>query len=135
MAGIYVTDDRLIKVRISDPYFKSPLAFFLPRERVSDFRNRSQINSRIDLRIGIIDDPVFAERVKRTFPDAQVVTVPNYNTLPDFSRIDAALWTLTQAEAVAAAYPRIAAVEPSDVGDPYLFAGTGLGGRAWWVGW
>ena len=122
MAGIYVTDDRLIKVRISDPYFKSPLAFFLPRERVSDFRNRSQINSRIGLRIGIIDEPVYAARVKRTFPNAQVVVLPNYNTLPDFSQIDAALWTLTQAEAVAAAYPQIAAVEPSDVGDPYLFA-------------
>jgi hypothetical protein len=48
--------------------------------------------------------------------------LPNYNTLPDFSQIDAALWTLTQAEALAAAYPQIAAVEPSDVGDPYLFA-------------
>ncbi len=122
MAGIYVTEDRLIKVRISDPYLKSSLAFFLPRDRVGNFRSRTQINSRIGLRIGIIDDPVFVARAKLTFPNAQFVTVPNYNTLPDFSRVDAALWTLTQAEALAAAYPQIAAVEPSDVGDPYLFA-------------
>jgi hypothetical protein len=88
---------------MSDPYLKSSLAFFLPRDRVSDFRSRTQINSRTGLRIGIMDDPVFVARAKLTFPDAQFVAVPNYNTLPDFSRVDAALWTLTQAEAIAAA--------------------------------
>lgn len=61
-------------------------------------------------------------RVKRTFPKAELVVVPDYRTPPDFTKIHAAIWTLVQAEALAAAHPNLAAVEPSDSGDPYLFA-------------
>jgi proton glutamate symport protein len=122
MAGIFVTEDRLVKLRVSNPYFKSPLAFFLPRDRVGVFRSRAEITSRPGVRIGVFNDPVLLPRVQRTFPNAQIVVVPNYNVLPDFSQIDAAIWTLTQAEALAAAYPQLAAVQPSDAGDPYLFA-------------
>jgi proton glutamate symport protein len=122
MAGIYVTEDRLAKLRVSDPYFKSSLAFFLPRRQVDAFRSRNQIDSRTGVRIGVFNDPVLVPRLKRTFPNAQIVLVPYYNVLPDFNQVDAAIWTLTQAEAIAAAHPGIAAVEPSDAGDPYLFA-------------
>ena len=97
-------------------------AVFLPRERVDAFRTRSEILSRTDVRIGVFNDPVLVPRVKRTFPNAQIVLVPYYSELPDFSRIDAAVWTLAQAEAIAAAHPELAAVQPSDAGDPYLFA-------------
>jgi Na+/H+-dicarboxylate symporter/ABC-type amino acid transport substrate-binding protein len=122
MAGIYVTDERLATLRVSNPYFKSPLAVFLPRERANAFRTRSGIISRTGVRMGVFNDPVLVPRVKRTFPNAQLVLVPYYNELPDFSRIDAAVWTLAQAEAIAAAHPGLAAVQPSDTGDPYLFA-------------
>jgi ABC-type amino acid transport substrate-binding protein len=122
MAGIYVTDDRLLALRVSTPYFQSPLAFFLPRDRVPAFRSRDGINSRPGVRIGVFDDPVLIPRVKRTFPNAELVVVPDYRTPPDFTKIDAAIWTLVQAEALAAAHPDLAAVEPSDSGDPYLFA-------------
>jgi proton glutamate symport protein len=122
MSGIYVTDDRLLTLRVSTPYFQSPLAFFLPRDRVPDFRSRDQINSRPGVRIGVFNDPVLIPRVKRTFPNAELVVVPDYNTPPDFTKIDAAIWTLEQAEALVAAYPSLAAVEPEDSGDPYLFA-------------
>lgn len=122
MAGIYVTDDRLLALRVSTPYFQSPLAFFLPRERVPDFQSREVINSRPGVRIGVFDDPVLIPRVKRTFPNAEIVIVPNYHTPPDFTKIDAAIWTLVQAEALAAAHPELAAVQPADSGDPYLFA-------------
>jgi proton glutamate symport protein len=33
MAGIYVTEDRLLQFAASTPYFQSPLALFMPRER------------------------------------------------------------------------------------------------------
>lgn len=122
MAGIYVTEARLAALRVSDPYFKSPLALFLPRDRVDAFRSRSEIASRTGIRLGVFDDPVLVPRVHRTFPDAQIVVVPSYNVLPDFSRFDAAVWTLTQAEALAAVYPQLAAVQFTDAGDPYLFA-------------
>ncbi|HXM04546.1 MAG TPA: transporter substrate-binding domain-containing protein, partial [Chthoniobacterales bacterium] len=122
MAGIYVTEARLAALRVSNPYFKSPLALFLPRDRVDAFRSRSEIASRTGIRLGVFDDPVLVPRVHRTFPDAQIVVVPSYNVLPDFSRFDAAVWTLTQAEALAAVYPQLAAVQFTDAGDPYLFA-------------
>lgn len=122
MAGVYVTDDRLMKLGVSTPYFQSPLAFFVPRERVPDFRSRAEINARPGVRIGVFDDPVLIPRVKRTFPNAEIVVVPDYRTPPDFTKIDAAIWTLVQAEALAAAHPNLAAVEPEDSGDPYLFA-------------
>lgn len=123
MAGIYVTDDRLLAMHVSTPYFQSPLAFFLPRDRVAGFRSRDAINSRAGgVKIGVFDDPVLIPRVKRTFPNAEIVIVPDYRTVPDFSKIDAAIWTLVQAEAIAAAHPNLAAVEPRDSGDPYLFA-------------
>jgi hypothetical protein len=74
------------------------------------------------VKIGVFDDPVLIPRLKRTFPNAEIVVVPDYRQVPDFSKIDAAIWTLVQAEALAAAHPGLIAVAPSDVGNPYLLA-------------
>ncbi|MGH8048393.1 MAG: cation:dicarboxylate symporter family transporter, partial [Chthoniobacterales bacterium] len=123
MAGIYVTDDRLAEFEISSPYFQSPLALFMPRERVAGFRSRAEIEARgAGVRLGVFNDPVLLPRVRRTFSNAQIVVVPDYTTVPDFSKIDAAVWTLEQAEALAAAHRGLVAVEPEDAGNPYLFA-------------
>lgn len=122
MAGIYVTDDRLLRFKVSEPYFQSPLALFMPRERAARFRSRSKILAQTGLKIGVFDDPVLKPRLERSFPNAQLVVVPDYREVPDFTRIDAALWTLVQARAVAASHPGLMAVAPADVGNPYLFA-------------
>jgi ABC-type amino acid transport substrate-binding protein len=122
MAGIYVTEDRLLQLKASSPYFQSPLALFMPRERANDFTSRAKILERQGLKIAVFDDPVLLPRLKRTFPNAEIVIVPDYRQVPDFSRIDAAIWTLVQAEALAAAHPGLIAVAPSDVGNPYLLA-------------
>src|SRR5260370_10743444 len=98
-----------------DPYFQSPLALFMPRERAGDFTSRAKILKRNDLRIGVFNDPVLIPRLKRTFPNAEIVVVPDYSQLPDFSQIDAAIWTLVQAESLAAAHPDLIAVVPNDV--------------------
>jgi len=122
MAGIYVTEDRLLEFKASTPYFQSPLALFMPRERASGFTSRAKILERKGLKIGVFDDPVLIPRLKRTFPNAEIVVVPDYWQLPDFSKIYAAIWTLVQAESLAAAHPGLIAVAPSDVGNPYLLA-------------
>jgi ABC-type amino acid transport substrate-binding protein len=122
MAGIYVTEDRLVQLTVSTPYFQSPLALFMPRERAGAFTSRTKILERQDLKIGVFDDPVLIPRLKRAFPNAKIVIVAGYEQLPDFSRIDAAIWTLVQAESLAAAHPRLIAVVPKDVGSPYLLA-------------
>lgn len=56
----------------------------------------------------------------RLFPRAEIVVVPDYTTLPDFTKIDAAIWTLEQAGAIARSHPGITAVVPKDVGNPFL---------------
>ncbi len=122
MAGIYVTDERLLHLKVSTPYAQSPLALFTPRDRASGFRSRSEILKRSNLKIGVFDDPVLRPRLKRTFPNAELVTVSDYRTLPDFSKVDAALWTLVQANSLAVSHPDLVAVQPSDAGNPYLFA-------------
>jgi ABC-type amino acid transport substrate-binding protein len=120
MAGIYVTEDRLLELKASSPYFQSPLALFMPRARASGFTSRAKILERQGLKIGVFDDPVLVPRLKRTFPNAEIVIAPDYRQVPDFSRIDAAIWTLVKAEALAAAHPGLMAVAPSDVGNPLL---------------
>ena len=122
MAGIYVTEDRLLQFQASTPYLQSPLALFMPRERAGGFTSRAKIVEREGVKIGVFDDPVLVPRLKRTFPNAEIVVVPDYRQVPDFSKIDAAIWTLVQAEALAAAHPGLIAVVPSDVGNPYLLA-------------
>ena len=122
MAGIYVTEDRLLAFKASTPYFQSPLALFMPRERAESFTSRTKILEHPDLKIGVFNDPVLIPRLARTFPNAEIVIVPGYDQVPDFSKIDAAIWTLVQAEALATAHPRLMAVVPRDTGNPYLLA-------------
>jgi hypothetical protein len=74
------------------------------------------------VRIGVFDDPVLRPLVARLLPNAEVVVVPDYATLPDFTRIDAAVWTLEQAATLARAHEDIAVVVPRDLGSPFLFA-------------
>jgi len=122
MAGIYVTEDRLLAFEVSTPYFQSPLALFMPRERAEAFTTRAKILEYPALKIGVFNDPVLIPRLARTFPNAEIVIVPGYQQVPDFSKIDAAIWTLVQAESLAAAHPSLIAVVPKDTGNPYLLA-------------
>jgi len=122
ISGIYVTRQRLVGVGVSSPYFQSPLAFFTLRSRGPEFFSRDQLVDRPDLRIGIFKDTILSSTLERTLPKAIVVPEADYNDVPDFSKIDAAFWTLTQADALAAAHPRLIAVETQGIGSPFLFA-------------
>jgi ABC-type amino acid transport substrate-binding protein len=122
MSGIYATTRRLSVLSASAPYYQSPLALFMPSDRVARFRTREQILAAPNLRIGVFDDPVLRPLLARLFPGAEVVVVPDYKTLPDFSRVDAAVWSLEQAGALARANPGITAVVPTDLGNPFLLS-------------
>ena len=76
MAGIYVTEDRLLAFTVSTPYFQSPLALFMPRERAEGFTSRAKILEYPALKIGVFNDPVLIPRLARTFPNAEIVIVP-----------------------------------------------------------
>ena len=120
MAGIYATTRRLSVLSASSPYYQSPLALFMPSDRAAHFMTRGQILAMPNLRIGVFDDPVLRPALARVFPRAEIVVVPDYTTLPDFTKIDAAIWTLEQAGALARSHPGITAVVPKDVANPFL---------------
>jgi proton glutamate symport protein len=67
-----------------------------------------------------LDDPVLWPLATSLFPDARIVVVPDYRVLPDFGQIDAAVWSLEQAAALARSTPGITAVVPKDLGNPFL---------------
>jgi hypothetical protein len=74
-----------------------------------------------NLRIWVFDDQILRPLLTQILPNAEVVAVPDYTVLPDFTRIDAAIWTLEQAATLARAHPGITAVVPKDLGSPFLF--------------
>ena len=121
MSGIYATTERLSRLSASQPYFQSPLALFMPESRARRFRTREQILAMDGVKIGVFNDPVLRPLLARVLPNAEIVVVPDYRVLPDFSKIDAAIWTLEQAASLARRHPGITAVVPKDFGNPFLF--------------
>lgn len=121
MAGIYLTRDRLLNLGTTHPYFQSPLAFFTLRDRARDFLSRDQIEARPHSRLGAFDGSILLPILRNTFPQATIVPGESYATIPDFTQIDGALWSLTQSEALAAAHPELIAVPTRDLGNPVLF--------------
>jgi Na+/H+-dicarboxylate symporter/ABC-type amino acid transport substrate-binding protein len=121
MSGVYVTEDRLAALALSRPYHQSALAFFTLREKAHLFADRAEIDARTQLRIGVFDDPVLRLWLGSIVPRSRIRIVDDYDELPDFQQVDAALWTLLQSEALAAAHPEVVAVAPEGIGSPVLF--------------
>jgi ABC-type amino acid transport substrate-binding protein len=121
ISGIYITDDRMRKVTVSNPYFQSPLALIVKSDRVSEFDSRKSIDSRENLTIAVFDDPVLIPLARRAFPSATVKILPDYNKLADHQDVDAALWTQEQARAWAIANNGYSAVVPNNTAIRFLF--------------
>lgn len=121
MSGIYLTRERLLSLGTTTPYFQSPLAFFTARDKAQDFLTREQIAAHPGLRLGALEGTILAPALQKNFPQAAVVPMLSYTIAPDFSKVDAALWSLTQADALAAADPKLIAVPTQDLGNPVLF--------------
>jgi len=121
VSGIYITPGRLEKISSSLPYFVCSLALFGPTNEVKKMSSQKEISKIEKPHIGIYDDPALIKKLKKTFPNAEFVVVPSYIKLPDFSRINAALWTEIQARAIAASHPGISAVALKNTFHPFLF--------------
>jgi ABC-type amino acid transport substrate-binding protein len=116
MSGIYVTDTRLQQFEISLPYYQSKLALIVKANEINSYLNRELILEKADLKIGIFEDPLMRAMTKRLLPQAEVIILSSYDTLPDHPDIDAAIWTLEQAKAWAERETAYAAVVPQDLG-------------------
>lgn len=122
VAGIYVTDERLQRFALSEPYLKSPVALIVRAKAAANFLSRADIEAQDDLTIAVFDDPVMIALAKRVLPSAKVAVLPSYEVLPEHPEIDAAIWTLEQAKAWAAPREGYTAVVPKDLGGQFLIA-------------
>ncbi len=122
LSGIYVTDERLQRFAVSEPYLKSPVALIVRADAVAGYLSRATIESQEDLTIAVFDDPVMVALAGRVLPDAKVVVLPSYEALPEHPEVDAAIWTLEQAKAWAAPRADYTAVVPQDLGGRFLIA-------------
>ena len=122
MAGIYASTQRLTALTASMSYYQSPVALFMPTERAERFRTREDILAMRGLRLAMSVDPVLHPLWTRLFPNAEIVMLPDYRMPPDFSKVDAAIWTLEQAAALARSHPGITAVVPQDLSNPFLLS-------------
>jgi ABC-type amino acid transport substrate-binding protein len=119
MSGIYETNERIQTLLMSDPYFETPLALIVPSGRAEVFLDGEGELSHPGVKLAVFDDPVLVPLSRRLFPNAQIVTVPDYNSLPSvMNRMDGAVWTLEQATAWAAEHPGFTAVAPDHVYGP-----------------
>jgi Na+/H+-dicarboxylate symporter len=122
VSGIYVTDDRLEHLLVSDPYFQSPVALIVRSEDADKFLSRESMQEQTDLTIGVFDDPVLIPLLHRLFPNANVKVIPNYGNLAQDDDITAAIWTLEQAKSWVAPRPGYTAVVPKGLGGQLLLA-------------
>ena len=118
MSGIYDTDQRIQSLIVSPPYYATPLALIVPSPRAENFLDAAQL-SRPGLKLAVFDDPVLIPLSRRLFPKAELVIVPNYDSLPGIDRpVEGAVWTLEQAAAWAAEHPGFTAVAPDHLSGP-----------------
>ena len=122
VGGVYVTDERLQAVTVSKPYLQSQLALIVRSDSAHRFLNGTNIKREKGLKIATFKSDIVDPMARTLFPQAEVVVVPDYDALLRDDSIDAALWTLEQARAWAAANPGFSAVAPTDFGAPLLIA-------------
>jgi proton glutamate symport protein len=119
MSGIYETNERIQTLLMSDPYFETPLALIVPSDRAEIYLDGEGELSHPGQKLAVFDDPVLVPLSRRLFPNAQIVTVPDYKGLATvMNGMDGAVWTLEQATAWAAEHPGFTAVAPDHIYGP-----------------
>jgi ABC-type amino acid transport substrate-binding protein len=117
VSGIYLTDARLASLTPGPTYWTAPVALLAPSANAAAFTSRAALLARPHLRLAVFDSTVMRQLASTLFPNATITQVPDYSALPALAgKVDAALWTLTQAAAWAHANPGWTAVVPSDAG-------------------
>lgn len=126
IGGIYVTENRLGQVSFTEPYFKSPTSFIVPKNKQNEFRSANDIRAIKGLKIGVFNDPVLIPAVMKDFPQAQLVVLPNmtHALAPAFAqqKIDAAMWSQAQTDVWVLGHPQYASVVPTGLPAPFMMA-------------
>jgi proton glutamate symport protein len=119
MSGIYENDARLQSLTLSSSYYQSPVALIVPSRGAAKFLDGNSVIARPGLKLAVYDDPVLVPLSRSLFPNAQLVIVPDYGSLPGImSGVDGAVWTLEQGTAWAAEHAGFTAVAPDALAGP-----------------
>jgi ABC-type amino acid transport substrate-binding protein len=119
MSGIPENDERLQSLTMSPAYYESPLALIVPSDGAARFLDGDAAISRPGLKLAVVDDSVLVPLSRSLFPKAQLVIIPDYDSLPGMmTRIDGAVWTLQQATAWSAEHAGFTAVAPENLSGP-----------------
>jgi proton glutamate symport protein len=118
MSGIYENDERLQSLTMSPAYYESPVALVVPSGDAPKFLDGNAAVSRAGLKLAVYDDPVLVALSRSLFPKAQLVMLPNYDSLPGMTQVDGAVWTLEQGTAWAAEHAGFTAVAPDNLSGP-----------------
>lgn len=121
VGGLYITNERLRTVTVSNPYYENPLALIVRTDDIASYASRDKIDALKDLNIAVFDDPVLIPQARRSFPSAQIKILANYDMLAEEAEVDAAIWTLEQARAWAISHEGYSAVVPKDMASRFLF--------------
>jgi proton glutamate symport protein len=121
MSAIYITEERLKTVMVSQPYFQSPAALMVPSRMADRFLSASEIQAMGGLRLAALNAPVSRSFVQRVFPDAEVVSVPSYEEIPRHPEIDAGFSALVLGAVWAESHPGYTAVVPKNLGAVMMF--------------
>jgi Na+/H+-dicarboxylate symporter/ABC-type amino acid transport substrate-binding protein len=122
IGGIYVTDERLRSVTVSDANRTSPLALLVRSGSADRFLSRAAVARLPNVKIAVLRSDVLIPLAKKIFPAASIEVVTGYDALLRDESIDAGLWTLDQAKAWAEANPGFTAVVTADLGAPLSMA-------------
>jgi Na+/H+-dicarboxylate symporter/ABC-type amino acid transport substrate-binding protein len=117
MSGIYETDERLQSLIMSPAYYQTRLALLVPSRRAWKFADRGRGAFQPGLKFAVSGDPVLLSLSRRVFPEAQIVTMKNYNELPTMMPgVDGAVWTIDPATVWSAEHSGFTAVAPGEMG-------------------
>jgi ABC-type amino acid transport substrate-binding protein len=104
------------EVIYSAPYFYQTFAFIVEDHRKDEFNSLKAIYSHDSLRLGILDNPYYIEKLKAFLPDAKVIKLnsPREYFMDDEDRMDAMIYTAEAGSAWSMVYPDYAVTVPSD---------------------
>jgi len=121
MSALYITEERLKRLMVSQSYFRSPAALIVPSRRADQFLSTSGIQIMDHLTLAALNVPVARSFVQQTFPNAKVIVLNSYDELPRHPEVDAGLWTLVQGAVWSQSHPGYTAVVPRNFGSVMVF--------------
>lgn len=117
MAGLEPTPERLEHMIFTSTFMTLHMAFLVKDNRQDEFEKFEDVRTMQGLSIAVIkDNPNFLERIKKLFPNAEIVGLDNYDEYFASDKIDALFTTTEQGSIFAVIHPDydVAQVEPAD---------------------